>query len=184
MDWSTMDLNRHTGDRVAPPGNKSTNLKESSESLSLHLANLFTARTWHSLCQENCSGHHQLPVTSPSSLVLRLSLNSRDLSHLIRNTTLYLGKTIGWLLGNTALEEEALGNGTHRKRGLEGSDSSSPSVTCFLCSAQPIISTRQFPYSQNEDIATYLTGHTTKSIRKESELPKAIWPVTDNFGRP
>lgn len=81
-------------------------------------------------------------------------------------------------------EEEALGNGTHRKRGLEGSDSSSTSVTCFLCSTQPIISTRQFPYPQNEDIATYLTGHTTKSIRKESELPKAIWPVTGNFGKP
>lgn len=40
-----MDLNRHTGDRVALPGHKATALKESSEGLSLHLAHLFTGRS-------------------------------------------------------------------------------------------------------------------------------------------
>lgn len=87
------------------------------------------------------------------------------------------------MLGNVALEEKALGNGTHRQRDLEVSDSNSPSVTCFLCQSSTI-STRLFPHLWNEDIATDLTGHTRKSIRKESELLKAIWPVTDNFGRP
>lgn len=45
MGWSTTDLTRHTGERVALPGNRTTDLKESSESRSLHLANLFTSRT-------------------------------------------------------------------------------------------------------------------------------------------
>jgi hypothetical protein len=41
----TNGLNRHTGDRGALPGNKGADLKESSESLSLHSVNLLTGRT-------------------------------------------------------------------------------------------------------------------------------------------
>lgn len=33
-------------------------------------------------------------------------------------------------------------------------------------------------------MATYLTGQTRKSMRKESVLPKVIWPIRDNSGWP
>lgn len=110
-----MDLNRHT-ETVALPGNESAHLKESSESLSLHLANLFTGRTvtgfFRSIGQGTTSDFSQLPVLE--TVFICQGPPSWVFSPGTQHST--WAETMGWLLGSIALEEKALGTGTHRHR--------------------------------------------------------------------
>lgn len=108
------------------------------------------------------------------------------MSLFIRNSTLYLSRNHGLVVRQHSLGGEGSGEWDTQAERPGG-----VGLQLTVCDMLPLqsstISTRLihvFPYPRNEDIATELTGHARKSIRKESELPKATWPVTDNFGRP
>lgn len=157
-----MDLNRELGaQRAAPPGNKNRDLKERA-SPSLHLSPPPQGGEWCGLLPESQLGHGQLPGNSLNSFLSAFShiLRTSKVSIFIRDTVLKLIRITGRAVRHR--QPRWPGEWNTEGKTLRGSDSSSTVAKCFLCSPEPMISTRLFSYPQNEDITTYLTGQKKK----------------------
>lgn len=178
------DLNRElAAQRAAPPGNKNRDLKERA-SPSLRLSPPPQGGEWCGWLPESQLGHGQLPGNSPNSFLRAFShiLRTSKVSIFIRDTILNLIRITGRVVRHR--QPGWPGEWNTEGKTLRGSDSSLTRATRFLCSPEPMISPRPFPYPQNEAITTHLTGQKKKSMRKESVLPTVIWPVRDNSGWP
>lgn len=161
-----MDLNRElAAQRAAPPGNKNRDLKERA-SPSLRLSPPPQGGEWCGWLPESQLGHGQLPGNSPNSFLRAFShiLRTSKVSIFIRDTVLNLIRITGRVVRHR--QPGWPGEWNTEGKTLRGSDSSLTRATRFLCSPEPMISTRLFPYPQNEAITTHLTGQ-KKKINEE-----------------
>lgn len=162
-----MDLNRELGaQRAAPPGNKKQRPERKGKPKP-SLISPSTGRRMVWLLPESQLGQGQLPGNSLNSFLSTFShiLRTCKVSIFIRDTVLNLIRITGQAVRHR--QPRWPGEWNTEGKTLRGSDSSSTMAKCFLCSLEPMISTRLFPYPQNEDITTYLTGQEKKKISEE-----------------